>query len=211
MRPAGCCRAQTRAIAVLLALVTGGAASGCGFPGTPGTTTTAAPVEVVTSSGGWTTRTLEGGQLALSVPSTWYTGSAWTEASSFSDLLGSYSNQALSVPCKVSGSSTTCGPPLTSLASGAVLVEVYHNAAPTWNIASQPGTPVAVSGFAARVTTEAGSAGVCTGLGADLTRDEVIAFTSTPDNYFEVTICSRGVVGTVGDRVLASIRVNLTA
>jgi hypothetical protein len=166
----------------------------------------AQPPSPIHVHGQWLTRSFAIYHLSLSVPSDWNVGESWTMFGSFEDLMGSFSNQLLSPPCTTSGNSTECGPPLTSLEPGAMLVDVYHNGSPLWTISSQPGTPMTVSGMPARVTVEAGSQGACYGLGADRTRDEVIVMPASSDNYFEIAICSRGVPDAVGARVMASVR-----
>jgi hypothetical protein len=140
------------------------------------------------------------------VPSNWNAGEAWIQASSFTDLVGSFSNQSLSPPCTTSANSIGCGPPLSSLQPGAMLVDIYHDGSPQWTIDSQPGAPTTVSGLLAKVTDQAGAQGYCSGMGADRSRREVIAFADAPDNYFEIDICSRGVPAEVGTRILGSLR-----
>ncbi len=156
----------------------------------------------------WATRTLDDGLVKLSVPTDWDTGGAWAVAGSFSDLVGSFSNQSLSSPCTTGPSSITCGPPLTSLQNGAMLVEIFHDS--LWDVerGADPGTPTTVSGLAASSTDSSGSAGPCTGLGADRTRTVIIPFPSAPDNWIEVDICSRGVDDAVGARIMASVAVS---
>jgi hypothetical protein len=153
-------------------------------------------------AGPWTTRTVDRNQVSLSVPSSWNVGDPWLSASSFTDLVASFSNQPLSPPCTRGPMSLACGPPLTSLRSGAVLVEVFQNAFPGWTIDSQPGIPTMVAGLRARVAAQ----GDCAGLGADAGHTEVVAL-STPANFIEITICSRGADDTVATRMLASVRV----
>jgi hypothetical protein len=156
----------------------------------------------------WATRTLDDGLVKLSVPTNWNTGGAWAVAGSFSDLVGSVSNQSLSSPCTTGPSSITCGPPLTSLQDGAMLVEIFHDSSGISSVESHPGTPTTVSGLAASSTDSSGSAGPCTGLGADRTRTVIIPFPSAPDNWIEVDICSRGVDDAVGARIMASVAVS---
>jgi hypothetical protein len=82
----------------------------------------------------WVTRTVDDRQVSISVPSDWNAGEAWVIPGSFSDLVGSFSNQLLSSPCTTSANSIECGPPLTTLQSGGILVEVFSNSAidPNW-------------------------------------------------------------------------------
>jgi hypothetical protein len=141
------------------------------------------------------------------VPSDWNVGQGWSIPGAFDDLVGSFSNQPLSPPCTTSGNSITCGPPLSSLQPGGMLVDVYSNGSTTWRISSQPGTPTTVSGMSARVAVQPSSQQDCTGLGADRSRTEIIALTNPPEDYFEISICSRGVADAVGARVMASVRV----
>ena len=171
--------------------------AGCGtvtFTGVPASRL--APV-----AGPWTTRTVDRNQVSLSVPSNWNAGDPWLSPSSFTDLVASFSNQPLSPPCTTGPMSLSCGPPLTSLRSGAVLVEVFQNAFPGWTIDSQPGIPTMVAGLRARVAAQ----GDCGGLGADTGHTEVVAL--APANYIEITICSRGADDAVATRILASVRV----
>jgi hypothetical protein len=160
------------------------------------------------TNGRWTTQTVDD-LISISVPSGWNAGQGWVLPASFADLVGSLSNQLLSPPCTTSWNSITCGPPLTSLQPGAMLVDVYSNGNPLWTLSSQPGTPTVVSGMAARVAVQTGSQSACSGLGADRSWTEVIALASPPDDYYEVSICSRGVAEAVGERVMASVRVIL--
>jgi hypothetical protein len=161
--------------------------------------------------GRWTTRTIDSHQVSLSVPSNWNVGEAWIQPSSFSDLVGSFSNQSLSPPCTTGPNTIGCGPPLTSLKPGAMLVEIWQNGGPQWTLDSQPGTATTVSGWPARVDVETGGHGYCVGFAADRTRSEVIPFPSEPDNYFVIAICSRGMNDAVGARVMGSVRVMPTA
>jgi hypothetical protein len=159
-------------------------------------------------NGRWSTQNVDG-LISMSVPSDWNVAEGWIMPGSFADLVGSLSNQLLSPPCTTSGNSITCGPPVTSLQPGAVLVDVYNGGNPLWTLSSQPGTPTVVSGWSARVTVQTGSQSSCSGLGADRSWTEFIAPPSPPDDYYEVSICSRGVPAAVGARVLASVRVIL--
>ena len=143
------------------------------------------------------------------MPAPWNVGQPWVMPSSFTDLVASFSNQALSPPCTTSANSISCGPPLTTLQPGAMLVEVFQNGFPTWNLSSQPGTPTTVSGLAAKVDVGAGAGGPCGSLGGDRSRTEVIPFPSPPEDYVEIDVCSRGVADAVGARVIASVRVAL--
>jgi hypothetical protein len=158
----------------------------------------------------WATRTVDH-EVSVQVPANWNAGEAWIQASSFTDLIGSYSNQSLSPPCTTGANTIGCGPPLTSLQPGAMLVEIWHNGSPDWSLSSYPGTPATVAGLPARVTDRSGGYGYCSGLGADHSRSVVIPFPSAPDNWIEVDICSRGVAGAVGSRVMESVGVTLPA
>jgi hypothetical protein len=188
-RPAAVC-----GIPLLLASI-----AGCSSP----------PPLPINTGAAWATRTLDHGQVRLSVPSDWNVGEAWQQASSFSDLLGSFSNQLLSSPCTEGPASISCGPPLQDLQPGAILVEIWENGAPNWSLDTQPGTATTVSGFPARLTDESGSTGSCSGLGADRSRSESIPFPSAPDNWIEIAICSRSVADAVGARIMASVAVTL--
>jgi hypothetical protein len=181
-------------------VLAGATLAGCGSP----------PLLAIDMNGSWTTRT-PGQGISLSVPANWYIGEADITPGSFSDLIGSYSNESLSPPCQTGPSTITCGSPVTSLQPGAMLVEISHNGSPQWSIDSQPGSPTTVSGWQAKVTDEAGVQGACGGLGGDRTRTEVIAFPDPPDNYFEIDICSRGVADAVGARIMESVKVTSTA
>jgi hypothetical protein len=165
----------------------------------------ASPPPTTNLNGAWTVRTVDHGQISLSVPANWNIGQAWTMPSSFTDLVGSFSNQELLTPCSTSANSVECGPPMTSFQPGGVLVEVFQNGFPGWTINTQPGTATTVSGLAARVAFQTGGQSSCRPLGADRSTDEVIALPNAPDNYFEVTICSRGVAGAVTARIIASV------
>jgi hypothetical protein len=165
------------------------------------------PPVAIDPAGTWATRTVDDGQVSLSVPGNWSAGEAWIQASSFTDLVASFSNQSLSPPCTTAANSISCGPPLASLQPGAMLVDIYHDGSPQWTIDSQPGSTAPVSGLQARVTVQAGAQGYCSGMGADRSRREIIAFADAPDNYFEIDICSRGVPAAVGARILESLRV----
>jgi hypothetical protein len=170
----------------------------------------ASPPLAVDVSGHWTTRTIDRHQVSLSVPSNWNVGESWIQPSSFSDLVGSFSNESLSAPCTTGPNTIACGGPLTSLQAGALLVEIWQNGSPQWTLDSQPGTATMVSGLPARVDVETGGHGYCAGIAADRTRSEVIPFPIAPDNYFVIAICSRGVDDAVGARVMGSIRVTPT-
>jgi len=159
----------------------------------------------------WAARTVAvaGSHVKLSVPADWYAGEAWLQASSFTDLVGSFSNQPLSSPCATGVNTIQCGLPLQSLQPDAVLVEIWHNSFSNWNLDSEPGTSSTVSGLMARVADQSGGAGYCVGLGADRTRRVFIPFPSAPDNWIEIDICSHGVADTVGDRIMESVAVSL--
>jgi hypothetical protein len=90
-----------------------------------------------------------------------------------------------------------------------MLVEVWRDASTISNLTTQTGTPATVSGLAASTTDEAGSAGPCTGLGADRSRTLVIPYPSAPDNWIEVAVCSRGVAEAAGARIMESVAVTL--
>jgi hypothetical protein len=169
----------------------------------------AAP-QAIELNGSWSNRTVDDHLISLSVPSDWGTGEAWTQPSSFTDLVDSFSNQSLSAPCMTQSDGFECGPPLSSLQRGALLVEVWQNAFPGWTLDSQPGTATVVSGLPARVSDQTGAHGLCSQLGADRTRSEVIARPDAEGNYLEIDICSRGVPDAVGTRITASIRVTPT-
>jgi hypothetical protein len=85
-------------------------------------------------------------------------------------------------------------------------VDVYNNGAPTWSLGTEPGVPATVDGLAAKVDVGTGGE-QCGGLGADRSRTEFIALSNPPEDYLEVSICSRGVPDDVGARVMASVRV----
>jgi hypothetical protein len=165
----------------------------------------------IAMNGTWASRTLDHGEVTLSVPSDWNAGEAWIQPSSFTDLIGSFSNQSLSPPCTTGSNSITCGPPLQSLQPITLLVEVFHDGSPDFTLDSEPGTPTTVSGLPARMTDASGSVGPCNGLGADRSRTEVIPFPSAPDNWIEIDICSRGVDDAVGARIMASVAVSLAS
>jgi hypothetical protein len=158
-------------------------------------------------NGPWITRTVLGNEISLRVPSDWNVGPRAAFAGSFIFLTGSFSNQLLSPACTTSGNSITCGQPLTSLQPGGILVDVYDNGNPTWTLRSEPGVPATVSGLSAKLDIETGGQQACGGLGADRSRTEFIAMSSPPEDYYEISICSRGVPDDVGARVMASIRV----
>jgi hypothetical protein len=178
-----------------------GTAAGCSPP---------APLPL-NASGTWSARTLDHKYVTVSVPSNWNVGEAWIQPSSFTDLVGTYSNQSLSDPCTTGANSITCGPPLQSLQPGTVLVEVFQNGSPAWTLDSEPGTPTTVSGQPARMTELTGARGQCTGLGADRSRSEFIPFPTNSNNWVEIDICSRGVADSVGARIMASVSVALPA
>jgi len=171
---------------------------------------TAPPPLRIDVNGTWATRTLDNKYVTISVPSDWNVGEAWIQASSFTDLVGSFSDQSLSPPCTTGANTIGCGPPLQSLQPGAMLVDIWQNGSPDWTLDSQPGTPTTVSGLPARVIDQSGGgAGYCGGLGADRSRTEVIAFPSASDNWIEIDICSRGVAEAVGARIMQSVAVAL--
>ncbi len=165
----------------------------------------------INASGTWASRTLDHRYVTVSVPSNWNVGEAWIQPSSFTDLVGTYSNQSLSNPCTTGANAITCGPPLQSLQPGTVLVEIFQNGSPEWTLDSEPGTPTTVSGHPARMTDLTGAQGQCTGLGADRSRSEFIPFPMGSDNWIEIDICSRGVAESVGSRIMASVAVALPA
>jgi hypothetical protein len=158
--------------------------------------------------GQWITRSVLDNEISLRVPSDWNVGPPATFAGSFSFLTGSFSNQLLSPACTSSGNSITCGLPLTSLQPGGILVDVYDDGNMLWSLSREPGVPVTVSGLSAKVDVEAGGRQACAGLGADRSRTEFIAMSDPPEDYYEISICSRGVPDDVGARVMASIQVS---
>lgn len=195
----GPCRGVVRATAVCVcALMLAATAVGCSSP----------PPLPISPNSAWMTRTIGDSGVSLSVPSGWNVGAADLQPSSFSDLIGSFSNQSLSPPCTTGPSTIECGLPLTLLESGAMLVVVSHDSSPLWAIDSQPGTPTTASGWQARVIDEPAAQGLCSGLGADRTRTEVIAFPGAPDNFFKFDICSRGVADAVGARIMESVQLS---
>ena len=155
----------------------------------------------------WATRTVDDHQVSLSVPSNWNVGEAWTQPSSFSNLAGSFSNQQLSSPCSSGPSTLACGPPLTSLQRGAVLVEVLQNGFPGWTLDDQAGSTTTVSGLPAKLAVETGAHDYCASLGADRTRSLLVAYPGAVGNYFDIEICSRGVPDSVGARIDGSVRI----
>ena len=187
----------------LFALVFGLIATACGASTAP------APL-AIHSNETWITRVMDHKQISLSVPSNWYVGEAWMIPGSFADLTGSLSNQTLSPPCRTGGNTIECGPPLTALQAGGVLVEVWQNGGPGWTLDHQPGTATTVSGLAGRVAFAAGGQGQCVAMSADRTRTVVVAMPANPSDYFEIDICSRGVSDAVGARILESVQVTPT-
>ncbi len=167
---------------------------------------TAAPMPI-DAKAAWATRTADDHQVSLSVPSNWNIGEAWTQPSSFDDLAGSFSNQSLSSPCSSGPSTLSCGPPITSLQRGAVLVEVFQNGFPGWTLDGQTGMSTTVSGLPAKLAVETGARDYCASLGGDRTRTLLIANPSAVGNYFDVEICSRGVPDSVGARIDESVRI----
>jgi hypothetical protein len=165
----------------------------------------------INASSTWASRTLDHKYVTVSVPSNWNVGQAWIQPSSFTDLVGSFSNQSLSPPCTTGPNTIGCGPPLQSLQPGAMLVEIWQNGSPNWSLDSVPGTPTTVSGQPARATNLAGGQGYCSGLGADRSRSEFIPFPTNTDNWIEIDICSRGVADSAGARVMESVTVALPA
>lgn len=163
----------------------------------------------ITVHDAWVTRTVDDGQVSIYVPSTWNVGETWVMPGSFGDLVGSFSNQLLSSPCTTTWNSIRCGPPLTTLQPGGILVEVSSNSGLAWTIRGQPGMPTTVSGLTAKVDVEAGSKGGCAELGADRSRTELIAYPQPPEDYLEIAVCSRGLADWVDARVMASVRVVL--
>ncbi|HVC04127.1 MAG TPA: hypothetical protein VND88_05590 [Candidatus Acidoferrales bacterium] len=181
---------------VLLAGITAGCSSPAPLP--------------INQSGAWSTRTLDHSYVTVSVPSGWNVGEAWIQPSSFTDLVGSFSNQSLSPPCTTGANTIGCGLPLQSLQPGAMLVEIWQNGSPDWSLDSVGGAPTTVSGLPARVIDESGGgAGYCSGMGADRNRSAFIPFPTASDNWIEVDICSRGVPAAIGARILASVAVSL--
>jgi len=171
---------------------------------------TSPPPVPINANGPWTTRTLDHKYVTISVPSNWNVGEVWIQASSFTDLVGSYSNQSLSPTCTTGANTIGCGLPLQSLQPGTMLVEVWQNGSPNWSLDSVPGTATTVSGLPARVSEQSGGGtGYCSGLGADRSRSEFIPFPSEGDNWIEVDICSRGVADSVGARIIESVAVAL--
>lgn len=152
---------------------------------------------------------VDDGQVSIYVPSNWNVGETWVMPGSFGDLVGSFSNQLLSSPCTTTWNSIRCGPPLTTLQPGGILVEVFSNSGLAWTIGGQPGTPTTVSGLTAKLDVGAGSQGGCAELGAGRSRTELIAYPQPPEDYLEIAVCSRGLADWVGARVMASVRVVL--
>jgi len=155
----------------------------------------------------WATRIVDDHQVSLSLPSNWNAGEAWTQPSSFSNLTGSFSNQSLSSPCSSGPSTLSCGPPITSLQRGAVLVEVFQNGFPGWTLDTQAGTPMTVSGLPARLAVDTGAHDDCASLGGDRTRTLLVAYPGAVGNYFDIEICSSGVTDAVGARIDESVRI----
>jgi hypothetical protein len=173
---------------------------------------TSPPPVSINANGPWSRRTLDHKYVTISVPSNWNVGEVWIQASSFTDLVGSYSNQSLSPTCATGANAIGCGLPLQSLQPGTMLVEVWQNSSPDWSLDSVAGTTTTVSGLPARVSEQSGGgAGYCSGLGADRSRSEFIPFPGAEDNWIEVDICSRGVADAVGARIMESVVVALPA
>lgn len=161
----------------------------------------------IDANGTWATRTVDDHQVSLSVPSNWNIGEAWTQPSSFSDLAGSFSNQSLSSPCSSGPSTLSCGPPITSLQRGVVLVEVFQSGFPGWTLDSQTGTLTTVSGLPAKLAVESGAHDYCASLGGDRTRTLLVAYPGAVGDYFDIEICSSGVPDSVGARIDESVRI----
>lgn len=167
---------------------------------------TAASSRLAVSSGSWAAHVVGG--VSLSIPSSWNTGGRWSIPGTFSSLVGSFSNQALSSPCShPTPNDTQCGAPIKALQRSGILVEIFDGGAPAWTINDAAGAATTVSGLPARVLDQRGQAGSCAGLGGDLTREEVVGRVDVPDNYFQISICSLGIPPSVGDRILSSVRV----
>jgi hypothetical protein len=167
---------------------------------------TTRPPLPITPHGPWTTRTIDG-EISLSVPTTWEAGDSWTTPGSFETLVGSLSNQTLVPPCTTTLNSITCGPPLDSLQPGGVLVEVFNESfLVPWNFNDQPGTSLLVSGLPAKLNVTTGI-NACGDLQADRGQTELIAYPDAIDNYFGITVCSRGVPNAITARVMDSVQV----
>jgi hypothetical protein len=156
----------------------------------------------------WITRTVLDDEISLRVPSDWNVGPPASFAGSFSYLVGSFSNQLLSPSCVTSGNSITCGRPLTSLQPGGILVDIYDDGSMLWSLSREPGVPTSVSGLSAKIDVEAGARQACAGLGADRSRTAFIAMSDPPEDYYEISICSRGVPDDIGAIVMGSIRIS---
>jgi hypothetical protein len=133
------------------------------------------------------------GGLTVAIPSAWaYRADGWR--SSFETLLGYWSSVPLGDSCsstdgRAGGVQTTCGPPLTSLPGGAVLV--------SWSVIGRPLLPgqteieqpnTTIGGQAARLTVE--SPGVC-GLSIDATVSITADIARPGGNHFEMRACLR--------------------
>jgi hypothetical protein len=155
---------------------------------------------------GWTTRAIDR-EISLSMPTNWEAGDSWDSGGSFGYLMGSFSNQTLMPPCNTTLNGLECGAPLDSLQPGGILVEVFHDSFfEPWNFNDQPGTSLLVSGLPAKLVVTTGS-DACDGLHADRGRTELIAYPDAIDNYFEVTMCSRGVREAISKRIMDSVHV----
>ena len=127
--------------------------------------------------------------VTFSYPAGWSI-TAWDSRSSFTYMVAAVSNQSLNTPCTHSLNSVSCGPPVDRLDRGAVLIEWWQNAFPTWSFDKQPGDPMVVDGLRAKRQDPAELASVCPAIGADSAM-QVLVDRNTA-NYFAFVACFRG-------------------
>ena len=107
------------------------------------------------------------------------------DVSSFWALVVYLSNQPLHPPCVITIDSKTCGPPLSRLSEGSVLVVWSEDAFPGWTFKWARGTALRVGGHRAKLRLTRSACGV----GADVMLDVVVDRPDAPDNWFEFRAC----------------------
>ena len=160
---------------------------------TPGSSTIASRPLHATSCvnpSSWSVYNSEG--LHFDYPSCW-TVVHYSEESMFSSSLVDLSDQPTHQPCTIttsaSGTTTTCGSPITRLEAGRVLVQWTETGFLGWTLDKAPGTPMTVGGLHAR--EQVSRPGACGENSGDETISVDVA-RAYQDNYYAIWACLRG-------------------
>lgn len=162
-------------------ILAGSLLTGCVFGGNP------------TPSGQTEPQHYEHKGLSFAYPSSWH-AQRYEFVSTFFAALVYLSNQPMRPPCTTTTNdqetSISCGRPVRELQPGGIVAWWGAGGMPTWRFQDQSGSPMRVSGRAAKISIS--SPGTCQDIGASESITVIVQRPRIPDNYFAITACLKG-------------------